>query len=337
LGTPKSLDKNRLFLHCQFYQKVRNLFMDIKSNTNQDQNDQKPIEQKQPIDSEPVNSEPIDQSVIPENTPETESTPETQISTETAVLTEAPPQAETPQLEQPQPEIPSEPETQPQPEPETKPQLEPEPKPQSQLQPEIPPQSAPEKYQDILDQYAASRTENIAPPIESPLPPKNPDNSLEEPQVSPEPQETVPNLASFNPNPEAPQNNIFKISFITSLIIFIFTSTVLTFVYLKSKSISTTSSIPSTPTTVVQTTPTIAPQAGTCILNEKTYQIGESFAATDGCNTCTCAAQNNISCTERECLATPTATKSAIKTTPTKTLTPTKTKTPVSTSSSSKI
>lgn len=175
--------------------------------------------------------------------------------------------------------------------------------PEPQLEPEIeetaPPSDYQNEYQDILNQYAANQ-ETTAPTLENetPLPPPTP---------------TITDSDIF---PIPPQNNLFKIIFIISLIIFVLTSTVLAFVYFKNQKSSPT--VNNQPSTIDNLTPT-AP-SGTCFLNDKTYQAGETFTATDGCNTCTCVSQNNISCTDKECSSSKTATESA--TNSTKTATP---------------
>ncbi len=40
-----------------------------------------------------------------------------------------------------------------------------------------------------------------------------------------------------------------------------------------------------------------------CYYNEKPYQVGESFTADDGCNTCSCGLNGQIACTEMACPA----------------------------------
>ena len=42
---------------------------------------------------------------------------------------------------------------------------------------------------------------------------------------------------------------------------------------------------------------------GTCSYNGRVYRVGDTFAASDGCNTCSCTAGGAITCTERACLA----------------------------------
>ncbi len=40
---------------------------------------------------------------------------------------------------------------------------------------------------------------------------------------------------------------------------------------------------------------------GVCAYNGSTYQSGQSFPSTDGCNTCTCTESGGLACTERAC------------------------------------
>jgi hypothetical protein len=156
------------------------------------------------------------------------------------------------------------------------------------------------EYQDVLNQYAAAQ--EATPPI-----------------VENEPQPTT-TFTDLGISEKPPQNNIFKIIFIISLIIFVLTATILAFVYFKNQNNSTTSTstnyVPQNNSASQNTpTPTIT---GTCFLNDKTYQIGDSFAASDGCNICTCKSQNNISCSDNQCLSSKSSTESA-------TITPAKT------------
>lgn len=196
--------------------------------------------------------------------------------------------------------------------------------------------SAPtEKYQDILNQYAASQSETPTPESSVPtsvpnsnIPTSEPSIPTPEPSISapgnvppispqptPQPAPTEPTLSEFGITPPpAPQSNVFKVFFILALIIFILVATALGFVYFKSLS-SPSSSTYSTSTSKI--TPTQV-ASGTCSLNDKTYNVGESFKAADGCNTCTCQSQDAINCTSNECLSANPATKSA---TPTKTVT----------------
>lgn len=148
-----------------------------------------------------------------------------------------------------------------------------------------------------------------APEIASPtLPP------IETPPKSPE--EQLQNLGISTPTKSG--GGFLKGLFIIALIIFIFVMAALGLVYFKSQ--KTTDNSDSSFDTI-ETTPTKT-QIGSCLLNDKTYQVGESFAAADGCNTCTCESQDIITCTEKACMTTtptPISTSSAQKTTPTAT------------------
>jgi len=46
---------------------------------------------------------------------------------------------------------------------------------------------------------------------------------------------------------------------------------------------------------------TCAPTAGTCSYEGQTYQPGDSFPASDGCNTCSCGADGTVACTLKAC------------------------------------
>ncbi|MFA6184874.1 MAG: PsbP-related protein [Candidatus Shapirobacteria bacterium] len=161
--------------------------------------------------------------------------------------------------------------------------------PQSEIEEAIPSDEYKNEYQDVLDQYAA--TQETPPPI---IPP--------------------PTLTDLGITSTPPQNNIFKIVFIISLIVFVLTATVLAFTYFKSQNNQESS----TPSTIIEVAPTQT-VSDTCFLNDKTYQAGESFTATDGCNTCTCVSQNNINCTDKECSSSKSATESAANSTKTAT------------------
>jgi len=170
-----------------------------------------------------------------------------------------------------------------------------QPQPETEIEETAPTGEYQNEYQDILNQYAANQeTTAPTPGNETPLP--------------------TPTITDSDIFPKPPQNNLFKIIFIISLIIFILTTTVLAFTYFKSQNNQKSS----TPNTIIEAapTPTIS---DTCFLNDKTYQAGESFTATDGCNTCTCVSQNSISCTDKECSSSKSATESATTITPIKT------------------
>jgi hypothetical protein len=170
------------------------------------------------------------------------------------------------------------------------------------------------EYQKILDDYATTVKPQPEPELETP--PKSPQEQLQDLGITAPPS----------------TNNIFKIIFTIALVIFILVIIALGFTYFKSQKNSD-----SLNNNVVETTPTQAPiSTEVCSLNDKTYQIGESFPSADGCNTCSCSSDLNIVCTEKACTPTPTsiATKSATKTATKSaiklTITPTKTATSTS-------
>jgi len=142
------------------------------------------------------------------------------------------------------------------------------------------------------------------------------------------------------PNVETPENlsdhqkepPFFQYLFFISLIIFVLVAgaNIYNLVNLQKNN---NSEIPKISTQSISSPTPSSPSASlstVCELNEKKYQIGESFPASDGCNTCTCMENLTISCTYMAC---PTdkieATKSisqpvtSITTTPTKSLKPT--------------
>ena len=179
------------------------------------------------------------------------------------------------------------------------PPSQPEPQPEPEIEETVPAGEYQNEYQDVLDQYAANQ-EITSPILENETPPL--------------PSTPAPTITDSDIFPIPPQNNLFKIIFIISLIIFVLTATVLAFVYFKSKNNQKSP----TSSTIIETapTPTIS---DTCFLNDKTYQTGKTFTATDGCNTCTCVSQNNISCTDKECPSSKSATESAVNSTKTAT------------------
>lgn len=287
--------------------------MDDQQN-NQNQNNQVPLNQEPPIYSEP---------------------PQTEIPTE--------PQPETPI--EPIPEMPSEPSLPPQPQSEPEPEMQPEPNlpepEQSEPEQEQIPQSEPinetqsdsvddaaAKYQQILNEYAASQKQSEPEPQSEPESPLQPESNFEpeqspfEPEIQSEP-ELPPTAESEYQTPVdevPPQTNIFKTLFIIMLFINIIIFSVAALIYYKTNQNKDTSDLPQ---------PTPSPSSMTCPLNGKEYKVGEYFTSEDGCNTCSCTDVGEVVCTEKACAITPTvssATKSATK----PTVTPTK---PATTSS----
>ncbi len=164
------------------------------------------------------------------------------------------------------------------------------------------------QYQALLDQYAQTLDQSSPiPPPEVPSPPptpKLPPQSVPEP-IIPTP-EIIPPLLPDEALAKAGSSLFFKILFYFSLLIFLAVVTAIVYSFSKSQP---STAIPS-PTPV----PTETQSVTVCELNDQTYQIGESFPAADGCNTCACQPDQLIICTEIACEATP-----STKLTPTKT------------------
>lgn len=48
-----------------------------------------------------------------------------------------------------------------------------------------------------------------------------------------------------------------------------------------------------------------APVPATCSYGGSTYNVGDSFPSTDGCNTCNCGSNGSVGCTKRACVCNP--------------------------------
>lgn len=90
--------------------------------------------------------------------------------------------------------------------------------------------------------------------------------------------------------PKIPKNNFFKIIFIFLLTVLILATTAFAYFTIqnnqKKSAVKKTTSI------------------SNCLYNNTTYQIGDSFTAIDGCNTCICESKGNINCTNNSCVET---------------------------------
>lgn len=197
-------------------------------------------------------------------------------------------------------------------------------------------------YQDILDKYAASiqnteeakntdiseiksemitdvNPENPIPlsenpveitPVDSIVPDstENKDEAADAQKIEagPEPVAEIPQ--SLPPK----ENNFFKYLFFFSLVIFIIVLVSVIFSFVNSQKDSSSNS-----STVPTVAPTETANSSSCEINGENYQIGESFTATDGCNTCTCNPDMTIVCTEKTCPAS----TSSVKLSPTKSAT----------------
>lgn len=202
-----------------------------------------------------------------------------------AELSQNPPEPEAPI--EPQPQTESQP--QPEPAPENLASL-PQPEPQAQLiesQPEAPIEPQPQ---------VETQPEPIAPP----------------PPATPAPPVIPPSDDLYTPLTSEPAtdkgNGFFKVLFFLSLFLFIGVAAAVVYSFINSqKPLSNNQNTP-----ITGSSPTIS--ASTCKINEQEYIVGESFAATDGCNTCTCHPDLTISCTEKACDTSPSATIAPSKT-----------------------
>lgn len=170
------------------------------------------------------------------------------------------------------------------------------------------------------------------PPMETepvtPLPPVSPSASPVPPTpVVPTSLPPVPPMvgaSSMSPPSPSPQStsqpkSIFKYFFFLSLLVFlgVFGTIVYTVISTSANPTRITMETPSP-------TPSLADENGEdtgkyCEANDKKIPQGDSFTAADGCNTCTCGDDLTISCTEKDCSATPSASTSTPSSSPTST------------------
>ena len=181
------------------------------------------------------------------------------------------------------------------------------------------------QYQDILDRYSRElsavpsepetlKPETLKPETElvpQPLPQPEPELP---PEIQPEPPAQIPLPPELPPIPITPPpvystpkkgGGFFKFLFFVSLIIFL--GVLGSIIYSVSQNNSPSNgNIPATPTVIsqIQPTPTTV-TVNVCQVNDKQYQVGETFLSADGCNTCTCATDLTIACTSKACEATP--------------------------------
>ncbi|MCW1949678.1 MAG: hypothetical protein KIH89_004545 [Candidatus Shapirobacteria bacterium] len=125
------------------------------------------------------------------------------------------------------------------------------------------------------------------------------------------------------PNHHKSNLNIGRIFFVFALILFLLVAAGLAyFLFITPSNLGNKNTTGSVSTNSVTPTTTDTNPGESCELNEKTYQVGESFLSADGCNTCSCQSAGFIACTEKACADTSTitpATKSATVTSTTKT------------------
>lgn len=178
-----------------------------------------------------------------------------------------------------------------------------------------PSESNPRDLEKVLSDQTPQTSqplESTAAPFLPPLPPKEnqsfssteipTDNSDREGDYSSNLKSEIPYLDDDkdSSSDEKSGPNIAKIFFFFSLVVFLSVLGLIAYNLFKDQSSLPTTQLPPP----ALTSPTQVP-AGSCVLNDKVYEFGESFSAADGCNTCTCAEGQKISCTEMACEATP--------------------------------
>lgn len=169
------------------------------------------------------------------------------------------------------------------------------------------------QYNDILEKYsqqlAATSQEPAPEPKTFPLPPLDPTPILPPPS-EPTPIPVMPSTPTYEPvfvppvddiSPPIPQksSNFFKILFFISLLIFLGVAGAIAYTLFFQSKPKVSLTLNPSPTESNTNTPT--PSGPVCQLNDKTYTVGETFPATDGCNSCTCDDKSLITCTEKVC------------------------------------
>jgi len=162
------------------------------------------------------------------------------------------------------------------------------------------------QYDEILEKYSQQLTTATPEPVLPPEPEPIAQISPPLPPVAPEPSPSyepvlLPPADDYSPPVLPKQSNFFKILFFISLLIFLGVAGIIVYTIFFAPS-------PRVDLTLDSITPTIAvepsPSGPVCELNDKRYTVGETFTATDGCNTCTCDENLMISCTEKACPST---------------------------------
>jgi hypothetical protein len=166
----------------------------------------------------------------------------------------------------------------------------------------------PPKLDEGFDTQLESGMSNIPPGvIVDPAPPEP--TITRQPVASDLPPATLPPPV-MSPTSDPPKNNIFKFLFFVSLVFFVLFVVFLGYSFLSRKPSSGTTKVSPTPVQSALPTPTSTVY---CTLNDHRYAANDSFTATDGCNTCTCTADQQIVCTTLSCDVTPTSSGSAGK------------------------
>ena len=168
-----------------------------------------------------------------------------------------------------------------------------------------PPVSPPvESTEPSLSSTSPENTPAGEPPV-PPVPPVSPPPAYQTPETPP--QDVDAKLSEIlDDKPEKPPSSskFAKTFFFISLIIFLAVVGAIAYNLIKDQSAS---SIPSNPDKIIVDQDSDEPSVSSqnCVINDQTYSINQSFAAADGCNTCTCQADGTIACTELACELTP--------------------------------
>jgi hypothetical protein len=121
------------------------------------------------------------------------------------------------------------------------------------------------------------------------------------PSPTPEPMQ-MPTLGASYSVPLAAPFNIFKLTFAISLLIFLGVFGFLGYkVYKGDTHFNLSFNQNSNRSVPIPATPTAVVMVGTCYLNDQQYKIGETFPASDGCNTCKCETDTSINCSDEIC------------------------------------
>lgn len=202
------------------------------------------------------------------------------------------------------------------------------------------------QYQGVLNNYqdeinppiippatettTTTKTVPVSPTLETPTPdysnPEIAQKKLEEILNTPSNLPPVENSIPVGPPVDtSPKSSAFRVIFLVSLLLFLGVSAAVAYFFIKGPTSTPTETPVVIPvvTQVPTVEPTVAP-TNICNLNGKTYKVGETFAAADSCNICSCAADLSITCTQRVCSSTPSATISPTKAATPSAITPTK-------------
>ncbi|MBU1129997.1 hypothetical protein KKE45_01605 [Patescibacteria group bacterium] len=110
---------------------------------------------------------------------------------------------------------------------------------------------------------------------------------------------TSPNQTESTTPPKNNLSSFFKYLFFVSVLIFFSIVITLVYDYFKLRTLNstkTTESIPLTEDTVSEV------KEKSCMVNDNSYKVGETFDAADGCNQCECGPEFAILCSQEECL-----------------------------------